>query len=162
MRVYPPAREAERGGDFLEQLFHCGGLVQIGSCGASGMQSAFFAEGYQFLRKRTCRLGFGQGGTDSLVDDQAADLVGQQGVAVGLRAAEFDGLVLVPHGLLLFGFGLVFLVGRFFRFGLGFDEARFEFQTEAELEFFEFVLDLVERLLAEVAVFEHLGFRLEG
>ena len=44
-------------------------------------------------------LCFGQGGLDSLMLDQAANLIGKEGFAMLGGAAELDRLFLVSHGI---------------------------------------------------------------
>ena len=52
------------------------------------VQSAALAEGHDFFGDGTRGLGFGHGGFDALVLDQAADQVGEHGVAMIALAAE--------------------------------------------------------------------------
>lgn len=136
-------------------------MLEVGERDTAGMEIPLLAEGDHPLGERLGRLGLGEGGLDAAVLDEAADLIRQERIAVGLRAAELDGLFLVTHGVSF----LSFLLGVLFGDGRGGavdDESGLELHAEAKAELDELVLDLVERLLAEVAVLEHLRLALEG
>ena len=68
-----------------------GALVvpEVGERGAAGVEGVFLAEGDDLLREWADGLGLGEGGLDAAVLDQADDLIGEQGVAVGLERPSF-------------------------------------------------------------------------
>lgn len=61
------------------------------------MERVFAADGDHFLGKWAHCACFGEGGFDAAVFDQADDLICQQRVTMGLRAAKFDGFLFVAH-----------------------------------------------------------------
>jgi hypothetical protein len=61
------------------------------------MDRPFFAEGDHFLRQRPNRFGFRQRGTNTLMLDQAANLICQQGLSVLGGTTELYRFLLVSH-----------------------------------------------------------------
>ena len=87
-----------------EEFFYSILLAEVSCSKTAGMKIASFAEGHHFLGKRPNGLGLGESGLNTAVLNEAADLVREHGIAVGGRAAKFDGFFLVAHGLLFGGF----------------------------------------------------------
>jgi hypothetical protein len=63
------------------------------------MQRFFLAESDHLFRERTDGLGLGEGGFDSAMFDQTADLIGQERVTMRLAASEFNRFALMSHEL---------------------------------------------------------------
>ena len=103
------------------------------------MDTIALAEGDHLFRERTDGFRFGEGGFDAFVLDEAADLIREQGIAMGGATTEFDSFLTVAHGVVLR------LIQR------SFNERRVDLVTEAEAELLEFFFDFVKRFLAEVA-----------
>jgi hypothetical protein len=76
-------------------------VAEVGQGEAPGVERVFLAEGEEAFGEGPDGFGFGDGRFDPLVEDQADGQVGEQGVAVGLGAPEFDGFTLVTHGMFL-------------------------------------------------------------
>src|SRR5881296_1110193 len=64
---------------------------------AAVVQGAALAEGDHFFGDRTSGFGLGQRGRDAFVFDEAANQVGQHGVAMLAGAAKFGGSFKVAH-----------------------------------------------------------------
>jgi hypothetical protein len=61
------------------------------------MDRSFFTEGDHFFRKRADCFGFRQRGTNTLMLDQAANLICQQRFSMLGRASELHRFLLVSH-----------------------------------------------------------------
>src|SRR5690606_23413036 len=98
-----------------------------------------------------------QRGLDTTVLDERRGKVGEKSFAVLLGDAERVAVLAVAHG------GRSGLVLKRLEILLGgVEEALVELHAKRQAERLELVLDLVERLLAEVAVLEHLLLALHG
>jgi len=97
------------------------------------MQITTLPESNHLFRERTDGFSFGEGGFNAFVFDEAADLIGEQSIAMRGRTTEFDSFLTMAHGV-LFGF---LHSGKF-------DETLIELHTEAQTKLSEFVFDFVE------------------
>ena len=83
--------------NLIEQLFHRIFLPENRESGAAVMDRPFFAEGDHFFRERPDRFGFRQRGANTLMLDQAANLICQQGLSVLGGTTELYRFLLVSH-----------------------------------------------------------------
>src|SRR6476660_2432409 len=83
--------------DFIEQLFHSILLPENRESGATSMDRPLFAEGDHFFRERPDRFGLRQRGTNTLMLDQAANLICQQRLSMLGGTTELYRFLLVSH-----------------------------------------------------------------
>jgi hypothetical protein len=84
--------------DFGEQDFYRVFLMEAGYGQSAGSEGTAFAKRDHFFRHRTGRFGFGQGGSDALMLNEAANQIGEHGVAVVASSAKFGCAFEVAHG----------------------------------------------------------------
>src|SRR5258705_5670742 len=85
------------GSDFVEQDLNGVFLMQARGSQAAIVKGAALAEGDHFFSDGARGFGFGQGGGDAFVFDEAADQVCEHGIAMLAGAAEFGGAFKVAH-----------------------------------------------------------------
>ena len=77
-------------------------MTEIAESNSTVGRIILLAAGDNGLNKQSQRLGLGQGGEYSLVENQRAGLVGEKGVAVGLLPAEVVEFFIMSHVCLFF------------------------------------------------------------
>jgi hypothetical protein len=80
-----------------EQLAHRFLVVEVAEGQTAGMEITALAECHHLFRERTDGFGFGKGGLDLLVLNEADNEVREERVAVVLTALKFDGFTTVSH-----------------------------------------------------------------
>jgi hypothetical protein len=86
-----------RGSNFGEEDLHGVFLVEPGDGEAAVVNGAAFAEGHHLFRYGTGGFGFGDGGNDAFMFDEAADQVPEHGVAMLAGAAQLGGSFKMSH-----------------------------------------------------------------
>ena len=110
-------------------------LMQSRNGQTTMMDGAALAERDHFLGHGSRGFGFGQGGCDAPVFDQAADQVGEHGIAMLKLAAQFGRSFTMSHKTLADELAVLF--GSFQQF-------RLEAHAQREAERGEFIFDFVE------------------
>ena len=151
---------AEVGEQFLDEVL----LAEEGDGLPALVQGATLGESDHPVGVLADFLGFGNGGGDAAVLNQAADQIGQHGPTMLGFEAQRGCCGTMSHGSKspsrLLGLGRrAQELGGGVKGGVG---AAFDFHPQREAEMGEFVFDFVERFLAEVPVLEHFDFGLRG
>jgi hypothetical protein len=121
------------------------------------MKIAPLAEGDHSFSKGSHRFRLRQCGLDSVVFDKTAHLVRQQQIPMLGFAAQFYRLFCVAHKFLQRDqFSLIAPFTAHWRF----NQSGFKLHSEAQTKLLQLFLDLVQRLLPEVAILQHLSLRL--
>ena len=74
-------------GDFGEEGFDGVLLPELASGKTAGVEISTLAQGHQFLGERANGFRLGESGLDAFVLDEAANLIGEQGITMGRAAA---------------------------------------------------------------------------
>jgi|ERR1700730_8591476 hypothetical protein len=126
---------------FSKQLPHRFLLAEKRKGHAAGVKVASFSERNHLFGIRTYSLCLSQSSSDSIVLDEAANLVCEQQISMLGLPTQLDRLLRVAHNSLQ-GYELRFLTP--FSTHRRFDQSRFEFHSEAETELLQLLLNFVQ------------------
>lgn len=140
-------------GKAIEDLAHHPFVLDYPDGLTPGMKGSLFAQGNHVICPASKLLGLWIRGLDALVPKQRRHEVTHQGQTVAGTAVEFPAGLQMAHGL-----GCLLLSCLPSPFDLLAQGETFELHPEFQAHIAEDLLDLIERLVAEILGFEHLLF----